>query len=83
MVKSLSIVTIPPQQRSSLTLCLDHEILAEGKRSQTIPMSGCGFMNKGGNPEQPQQQEYDSIANGVGENPLNGKGMAAVHYERG
>lgn len=38
-------------QRSSLTLCLDHEILVEGNRSQTIPMSGCGLMNKGGNPE--------------------------------
>ena len=49
--------------------------LVEGKRSTIIPMSGIGLENKGGNPEYPIQQEYGSIANGVGENPLNGNSI--------
>ena len=32
-------------------------------------------MNNGGNPEYSAQQKYGSTANGVGENPLNGKGV--------
>lgn len=32
-------------------------------------------MNKGGNPEYLDLQKYGPIANGVGENPLNGNGV--------
>lgn len=39
-------------------------------------------MNKGGNPEYPQQQKYGTIANGVGENPLNGKSMIATFFAK-
>ena len=36
-------------QRSSLTLCSEHEILVEGKRSQTIPIGSTSQVNGGGN----------------------------------
>lgn len=65
-------------QRNTLTLYIDHMLLVEGERSTTIPMSGRRLVNKGGNPEYLWQQEYGTIANGVGENPLNGKGMTAI-----
>ena len=57
-------------------------ILAEGERSTTIPKSGFennyiySYKNKGGNPEYSNHKKYGSIANRVGENPLNGKGVA-------
>ena len=35
-------------------------------------------MNKGGNPEYLNHKKYGLIANEVGENPLNGKGMTAT-----
>lgn len=41
-------------------------------------MRGFRLENKGGNPEYLNHQKYGSIANGVGEIPLNGKGMAAI-----
>jgi hypothetical protein len=44
-------------------------------------LSGCRRENKGGNPEYLQQQEYGSIANGVREKRLNGKGMTAIFLD--
>lgn len=51
-----------------------HGTLVEGKRSQTIPHKGLRKKNKGGNPEYLRQKKYGANK-GVGEIPLNGKGM--------
>ena len=39
------------------------------------------LVNKGGNPEYLNHKKYGSIANGVGENPLNGKGVFPNVYQ--
>ena len=46
------------------------------ERSTTIPVSGLGLENT-----YPNQQEYGAIANGVGENPLNGNGVLSFIKE--
>lgn len=72
-------------QRSTLTYSEDHSVLES--RVNVHRLSPCRdstifqnqeYKNKGGDPEQLNHQEYGAIANGVSENLLNGKGMAAA-----
>ena len=69
-------------QRSTLTYPTDHVISAEGKRSSTIPHKG--YNNK------IKVEILNSYINrstaqmyGVGEIPLNGKGMPLTHNGEG
>ena len=68
--------------RSTLTYPVDHTVLAEGERSSTIPHEGYGNQIK---VEILNSHIIRSTAQiyGVGENPLNGKGMPLTHNGEG
>mgnify|MGYP003211785033 CR=1 FL=1 len=62
-------ITMACLQRSTLTYPVDHTVL------ESRVMRRFRLVNKGGNPEYLNHKKYGLIANEVGENPSNGKGM--------
>lgn len=64
MVKSLNIVTMGVRA-AKIRTCNSNIAIAQDKVQRLSPVRGC----------QKQQQEYGAIHKGVGENPLNGKGV--------
>ena len=79
MVKNLSVLIIVVHAgKHPNVFRRPYGTLVEGEPSTTRFTSSCRQENKGGNPEYLQQQSQGAIANGVGEIPLNRKGVTAT-----